>query len=315
MGFLWIPQGENQWISTDEKKDFGDQKLRVWTSQNGRYISSTGLDSTSKDVFFIELVRDLFDFLYIIYFILFKNPRKLNNIGGHYRYSDARIYCWGVQQVRPGALHGIIYHLMGVTVELVMDQWRLSPRVTTYWRWSRQWIMSTWLKPLSWFNLPLQRGNLALESAHGVRCDHLRRVAPNWRQSCSGWPLARVAGACFTSPLSWKLAQHLCLQEGTAWELQTLQNWWVKKWGLSVAFCQKGVWDSQKHHKFTPGGTQDSQTWLNMISCNNPTFEYQTWPESCPFGSRRKKHEKNVGPLPSTYTFWALQIPNNPHLL
>jgi hypothetical protein len=29
MGFLWIPQGENQWISTDEKKDFGDQKLRV----------------------------------------------------------------------------------------------------------------------------------------------------------------------------------------------------------------------------------------------------------------------------------------------
>ena len=86
-------------------------------------------------------------------------------------------------------------------------------------------------------------------------------------------------------------------------------------WGLSVAFCQKGVWDSQRHHKFMPGGTQDSQTWLNMISCNNPMFEYQTWPESCPFGSRRKKHEKNVGPLPSTYTFWALQIPNNPHLL
>ena len=53
--------------------------------------------------FFTELVRDLFDFLYII---LFKNPRKLNNIGGHHRYSDVRIYCWGVQQVRPGALHG-----------------------------------------------------------------------------------------------------------------------------------------------------------------------------------------------------------------
>ena len=260
MGFLWIPQGENQWISTDEKKDFGDQKLRVWTSQNGRYISSTGLDSTSKDVFLLNLSEICLIF-FIIYFILFKNPRKLNSSGGHYRYSDVRIYCWGVQQVRPGALHGIIYHLMGVTVELVMDQWWLSPRVTTYWRWSRQWIMSTWLKPLS--------------SAHGVRCDHLRRVAPNWRPSCSGWPLARVAGACFTSPLSWKLAQHLCLQEGTAWELQTLQNWWVFHGVSLLLSAKKGSGTPKNIISSCPGvhkTVRHGSTWF----LNNPMFEYQT---------------------------------------